>query len=201
MYLAAALLLLACAPARLPAPAAARAPRTNVFLSFASDWECVSSTRAACQRAIAEHLRRTFAEYDVGFWLAPARERVDGITLFFETSDPRDWGGGPRTVGYSPERCAPEVVDGTILGAAAIFHCGDRQDHGPGFCAGAGAHEVGHLLGLEHVVEPASDLMNRYFREGNSFGRSEAVTDNLCRGVQDDSAMLLAALGAARDME
>ena len=203
MYFAAALLA-ACAPGAQPETAARaphRAPRHNVLLSFASDWECVISTRAACQRAIAEHLRGMFADYDVGFWPAPSRERVDGITLFFETSDPREWGGGARTVGYSPERCAPEVVDGTILGAAAIFHCGDRADHGPSFCAGASAHEVGHLLGLEHVVEPASDLMNRYFREGNAFGRAEAATENLCRGVQDDSTMLLAALGAARDRE
>lgn len=196
-------LLVACAPAARPAPATAQRPaerrasaRNNVFLSFASDWDCVQDFRNACERAIAEHLTRTFAGYDVAFWTRPERGRVDGITLFFETSDPQEWGGGPRTVGYSPERCAPEVVDGTILGASAIFHCGDGADHGPVFCAGAAAHEVGHLLGLEHVQD-AGDLMHHYYRAGNVFGRSEVAADNLCRGVQDDSAMLLAALGAA----
>ena len=188
----------ACGPSGVGAVRPERKARTNVLLSFAPDWTCAGWDHAGeCQAAIAAQLARKFAPYDVAFWLASDRVRVDGITVFFETSLPQDWGAGIDTVGYSPERCAPESHDGLITGAVAVFSCGASAYRGPLFCTDVTAHEIGHLLGLEHVLM-RSDQMTAVYRAPTEFGKRPLTTDiNRCRDEQDDGALLMEALGPA----
>ncbi len=170
--------------------------KTNVYLAFSSDWNCALASRETCQRQIASYLGRTFARYDVSFWTVEDPARVDGITVFFETDEPDLWGLPHLTVGRSVAQCAPKTRDGLITGTSVIFHCGDHPSRGTLYCAGVVAHEIGHIVGLEHVA--GDDLMNAIPLVGYTFGRYDApTTEGRCRITQNDSELLWAAFGEA----
>lgn len=191
MRLAAILALLSCSCA--PGVTRSITSRTNVQLIFSSAGGCA----ADCRRRVAADLGRTFARYDVAFWTEPDARRVDGVTIFFEAGSSAGWEGAvERTVGLSPVRCAPETRGDVITGASVVW-CGDRDSY---FCAGVAAHEIGHLLGLEHVRARA-DMMSATYRIGNRFGAAPAATiEGRCRPVQDDAELLFSALGEAREI-
>lgn len=193
-----AVVALLCATSCVPVVTPSSSTKTNVYLSFSSDWNCVTDSRETCQHQIAENLRHIFRRYDIGFWTTSERSRVDGLTVFFEASDPELWGAGPKTVGWSAKRCTPKVLDGLIVGASAIFQCGDDVKRGPEYCADVVAHEIGHLVGLEHVRE-RNDLMNAIPRKGNTFGLGFFATEvSHCRSEQNDAELLWSAFGESR---
>ena len=142
-----------------------------------------------CRGALLDGLRARFGDLDIDF--VEGEPAGPHYTLVLSSGD-NAWAAveNPKIGGISPWRC-----EGIPGGTSFIFYAGQVDDD---TLAIATAHELGHLLGLEHTLDDgatATLMAPAANTRGQSFGNAQTVDDQCNRPVQYEPAMLAAMLG------
>jgi len=158
-----------------------------VLLSF-KDWNCTFGWNAVdCENKIVDSMYKNWAPFNIGF--SSVDSLATSYTLFFTNDSPGSWGLSDVSVGAAPVLC-----EGSAGGAGIVF-CGKQ---GEVYCANVASHELGHLLGLDHVNDP-KDYMSWEYRGPIGFRDTVLPTVNgACRGEQNSKQELLKKLGPRR---
>jgi hypothetical protein len=194
-------------PAPAPAPAAlALAVPHVVWLNYADGTTPVPSGALfqgdvpfsagdcdrACRDSLLGSLDARFSGLDLAFTEALPAGPHYTVML---NSGGNAWQGENRpNVGGE----APFLCDGTPGATAFVYLAGDVDADTLVVIA---AHEIGHMFGLEHTADgpSTSTIMNTDANpRGQAFGVDATVDDACNRPIQDEPAILAAALGGSR---